>query len=240
MSDQPAAGDDPAPQATGRSPRLAVLISGRGSNLKAILDACARHEIPAQVALVISNRADAGGLDFAQAAGVPSQVISHREFPTREAFDAAIALALRAAEIDVIALAGFMRILTADFINEFAGRLVNIHPSLLPAFRGLDTHARVLAAGDREHGASVHFVTEELDSGPVVMQARVPVCPGDDPERLAARVHQAEHRLYPQTLALILSGRVKVAEDVVFLDGTPLTQPLLIDSLPETTSRCPD
>ncbi|HEX5093891.1 MAG TPA: phosphoribosylglycinamide formyltransferase [Burkholderiales bacterium] len=179
---------------------VVVLISGRGSNLQAILDA----GIP--VAAVISNRAEAAGLALAVRRGVPTAVIEHRRFATREDFDAALA-----AEIDrhaprLVALAGFMRILTPGFVERYAGRLVNIHPSLLPAFPGLDTHARAIAAGAKQHGCTVHFVTGELDHGPVIAQACVPVLPGDTPETLAARVLAEEHRLYPQAIRRLLEG----------------------------------
>jgi phosphoribosylglycinamide formyltransferase-1 len=192
---------------------VVVLISGRGSNLQAILDA----GIP--VAAVISNRADAAGLALAAQRGVPTAVVDHRRFASREAFDAALA-----AEIDrhaprLVALAGFMRILTPAFVERYAGRIVNIHPSLLPEFPGLDTHARAIAAGARRHGCTVHFVTGELDHGPVIAQAPVPVRPGDTPESLAARVLAEEHRLYPRAIRWFLDGRLSLENGKARLEG---------------------
>lgn len=183
---------------------VVLLISGRGSNMQAILDA----GIP--VSAVISNRADAAGLALAAGRGVPTAVVAHRDYATREAFDAALA-----AEIDrhaprLVALAGFLRVLTPGFVARYAGRLMNIHPSLLPEFPGLDTHARALAAGAKRHGCTVHFVTEQLDGGPVIAQAAVPVLPGDSAEALAARVLAQEHRIYPQAIRWFLDGRLVI------------------------------
>lgn len=192
-------------------PPVVVLISGRGSNLQAILAA----NLPMEIRAVISNRPDAAGLAIAAAAGIPTQVIDHRSFPTRDAFDAALAQAVDAFAPQWVILAGFMRILGAAFIQRYRGRLLNIHPSLLPAFPGLDTHARALAAGAREHGASVHFVTEQVDGGPVVMQARVPVEPHDTATTLAARVLAAEHRLYPAALRALLEGRMRWQDGMI-------------------------
>lgn len=192
-------------------PPVVVLISGRGSNLQAILAA----NLPMAIRAVISNRPDAAGLAIAAAAGIPTQVIDHRSFPTRDAFDAALAQAVDAFTPQWVILAGFMRILGAAFIQRYRGRLLNIHPSLLPAFPGLDTHARALAAGAREHGASVHFVTEQVDGGPVVMQARVPVEPHDTATTLAARVLAAEHRLYPAALRALLEGRMRWQDGMI-------------------------
>ena len=180
--------------------RVGVLISGRGSNLAALLRATEAADCPYRVALVLSNAEDAGGLEIARAAGVPVWVRSHRGL-ARADFDRLLDAELRVAGIEWVALAGYMRLLSAEFIAGWAGRIVNIHPSLLPAYKGLDTHARALAAGDREAGCSVHLVTEALDDGPVLAQARVPALPGDTPESLAARVLIAEHALYPATLA---------------------------------------
>jgi phosphoribosylglycinamide formyltransferase 1 len=228
MSD---AGTDPRrPGAAGApTPRITVLISGRGSNLRALIDACTDGRIPAQIVAVISNRPEAPGLAFAQAAGIPWQVIDHRHFPDREAFDAALSRAIDRDLPDWILLAGFMRVLTEGFVRRHAGRLVNIHPSLLPAFRGLDTHARALAAGVERHGASVHFVTPDLDGGPVIMQAEVPVLEGDSPERLAARVQAAEHRLYPAACALLCRGEVRQSGAAVCHGGEPLREPLQLE-----------
>jgi phosphoribosylglycinamide formyltransferase-1 len=226
--------------ATGESGRrrIAVLISGRGSNLQALIGACADGRIDGRIILVVSNRPQAPGLEFARQAGIPFTMVDHRQYPDREGFDRALAEAIEASAPDLVVLAGFMRVLTSDFVARFQARMVNIHPSLLPDFRGLDTHARALAAGVDVHGASVHYVTPELDGGPVIMQARVPVCPGDTPEMLAARVQMAEHRLYPAAVGLICSGRVKAAGDRVCCDGRALERPLLLDNNPETEKPC--
>ncbi len=190
--------------------KVAVLISGRGSNLQSLIDACAAPDFPAEIKLVISNRADAAGLARAAKAGIATAIIPHRDYANREAFDAALTAALDKAGIELVCLAGFMRLLTAGFVARWRDRLVNIHPSLLPSFPGLDTHARALAAGVRFSGCTVHFVREEMDSGPIIVQAAVPVLPGDDPERLAARVLAAEHKAYPLALKLIGEGRVTI------------------------------
>ena len=199
--------------------RLVVLVSGNGSNLQAFIDRVADGTLPATIAAVISNRADAGALARAQAAGITTEVLDHRDFPSREAFDAALAARIDAHAPDAVVLAGFMRILSAGFVRHYAGRLLNTHPSLLPKYPGLDTHARAIAAGEREHGASVHFVTEELDGGPVVAQAPVPVLPGDTPDTLRARVQAAEHRLYPAVVGWLAAGRLRVDGAGVRLDG---------------------
>jgi phosphoribosylglycinamide formyltransferase 1 len=217
-----------------RERRIAVLISGRGSNLQALIRACADGRIDGRIVLVISNRPQAPGLEFARQAGIPFTVVDHRKYPDREAFDQALADAIEASASDLIVLAGFMRVLTNTFVARFQAQMVNIHPSLLPDFRGLDTHARALAANVDVHGASVHFVTAELDGGPVIMQARVPVCPGDTPATLAARVQAAEHRLYPAAVGLICSGRIKAVGDRICCDGRILERPLLLDDNPET------
>lgn len=199
--------------------RVGVLISGRGSNLQALLAAAAAPDYPAGIVLVISNRADAGGLALAEAAGISHLVIDHRAFPGREAFEAEITAALEAHNVDLIAQAGFMRIITASFIERWWNRLINIHPSLLPAFPGLDTHARALAAGVKLHGCSVHFVREVVDQGPIIGQAAVPVLAGDDPDRLAARVLKAEHLLYPRCLRLVAENQVTIDEERCILVG---------------------
>jgi phosphoribosylglycinamide formyltransferase 1 len=193
--------------------KVAVLISGRGSNLQALIDACAQRDFPAAIRLVLSNRGDAQGLARAAQAGIATQVISHRDFATRDAFDAALDAALQAAGIELVCLAGFMRLLGEAFVERWRDRLVNIHPSLLPAFRGLDTHARALAAGVRFTGCTVHFVRAAVDDGPIIVQAAVPVLPDDDGEALAARVLAAEHRAYPLALRLIADGRIRVCAD---------------------------
>jgi phosphoribosylglycinamide formyltransferase-1 len=193
---------------------VVVLISGRGSNLKSILDAVAAG-LPAEVCAVISNRPGAGGLAHAAAAGVPTEVVDHTRFATREAFEAALTGAIDRHAPGLVVLAGFMRVLGPEFVRHYRGRLINIHPALLPAFPGLDTHRRAIEAGAAEHGASVHFVTEEVDAGPVIHQARVPVLPGDTPEALAARVLEQEHRLYPEVIGWIAEGRVRLEGDRV-------------------------
>jgi phosphoribosylglycinamide formyltransferase-1 len=190
--------------------RVAVLISGRGSNLAALIAASRAEDYPAEIALVISNRADAGGLQHASEHGVPAAVVDDRDDGTKAGFEARIDAALRDARIDLICLAGFMRILSPAFVEAWRGRILNIHPSLLPLFPGLDTHRRALGAGVKEHGATVHFVSAEVDGGPVVAQAATPVLPGDTPEMLAARVLEIEHELYPRALKLVASGRVKL------------------------------
>lgn len=184
-----------------RRARVGILISGRGSNMSALIAAAKLENYPAEIVCVIANRPDAAGVGIAAAEGVPSQVVDHKAFGSKADFEAALAAALNAHGVEIIALAGFMRVLSADFIARYAGRILNIHPSLLPAFKGLDTHERALAAGVKEHGCSVHIVNAELDDGPVLMQASVPVLDGDTPGRLAARVLEAEHRVYPQALA---------------------------------------
>ena len=187
-------------------PRLVVLISGRGRNLQAIVDATRSGRLRAEVALVLSNRSDAPGLDYARAAGIPTQVIRHQDHADRASFDAQMLAVIEPLQPALVVLAGFMRILTPPFIRALQGRLVNIHPSLLPLYPGLNTHARALQAGDAEHGASVHWVTEELDGGPVIAQGRVRIEPGDTPETLGQRVlEQVEVRLYPEVLQQLLT-----------------------------------
>jgi phosphoribosylglycinamide formyltransferase-1 len=187
--------------------RLVVLISGRGRNLQAIIEAIHSGELNAEVALVLSNKADAGGLDYARDAGIKTCVIRHADFPTREAFDAEMIAAIAPLQPDLVVLAGFMRILSNGFVRAFAGKLINIHPSLLPLYPGLHTHARAIAAGDAEHGASVHWVTEELDGGPVILQGRLAMLAGENAEELAARVlEEVEVKLYPQALKQLLSS----------------------------------
>ena len=190
--------------------RIVILISGRGSNMEAIVEACATEGWPAEVAGVISNRPDAGGLAWAQARGVAAQAIDHKAFDGRDTFDAALGDAIEALSPDVVVLAGFMRILTDGFVNRFAGRLVNVHPSLLPAFTGLHTHRRAIEAGCKAAGATVHFVTAELDHGPIIAQAIVPVLPDDTEATLAARVLAREHALYPQAVRWLVEGALHV------------------------------
>ncbi|HEY9198305.1 MAG TPA: phosphoribosylglycinamide formyltransferase [Gammaproteobacteria bacterium] len=205
---------------------IVILISGRGSNMQAILDQSANGDLPVAIRAVISNRADAPGLESACAAGIHTEVIDHREYAGRDAYDRALQSAIDRYEPALIVLAGFMRILTPDFVRHYEGRLLNIHPSLLPAFRGLDTHRRALAAGASAHGASVHFVTEELDGGPVIAQMNVPILPGDDADRLAARVLKAEHRLYPTVIGWFATGRLQWRDGKALLDGVSLREPV--------------
>lgn len=204
----------------------AVLISGSGTNLQAFIDAVAAGELDLELVLVLSNRADAYGLERAAAAGIPTSVVAHRDYPDRPAFDDALDAELERHRAELVLLAGFMRILTPGFVRRYAGRLLNIHPSLLPRYPGLDTHARVLAAGDAWHGSTVHFVTGELDGGPRIIQGRVPVGPGDDPDTLAARVLAVEHRIYPRAAALCAAGRLTLEDGCCRLDGAPLDEPL--------------
>lgn len=190
--------------------KTGVLISGRGSNLQALIDACQDPAFPAEIVLVLSNVADAGGLDRARAAGIPTATVSHRDFPDRPAFEDAVHDTLVAAGVEIICLAGFMRLLTAGFVDRWHDRLINIHPSLLPSFKGLDTHQRALDEGVRIAGCTVHFVRAEMDNGPIIVQAAVPVMPGDDADALAARILEQEHRIYPLALQLVADGRVTV------------------------------
>ncbi|HHJ14752.1 MAG TPA: phosphoribosylglycinamide formyltransferase [Gammaproteobacteria bacterium] len=210
--------------------RLVVLISGRGSNLAAILNAIETGTLPAQVVAVVSNRADAAGLEHAREKYIDTLALDAADYPDRDSYDRALAGLIDRFEPDLVVLAGFMRILTPGFVRHYAGRLINIHPSLLPHFRGLHTHQRVLEAGHEEHGASVHFVTEELDGGPVIAQVRVPVRPGDDPESLAARVLAQEHRLYTRVIRWIAQGRVALRDDGLYFDGQKISQPRQLEA----------
>ncbi|MGE5088414.1 MAG: phosphoribosylglycinamide formyltransferase [Candidatus Levyibacteriota bacterium] len=188
--------------------RITVLISGRGSNLVALIDAVAAGTIAGAITQVISNRPGAPGLDHAAKAGIPTRVVDHKAYASRAAFEADLAAAIDEGKPDLIVLAGFMRVLGADFVRRYEGRMLNIHPSLLPAYPGLDTHRRALADGAKRHGCSVHFVTATVDGGPIVGQAEVPVLPGDDESTLAARVLEAEHRLLPDVVARYCDGRL--------------------------------
>ena len=207
--------------------RIVILISGRGSNMEAIVEACAAQAWPARVAAVISNRADAAGLDYAAARGIATAVVEHRTYADREGFDAALAQAIDAQAPDVVVLAGFMRILTPGFVQRYAGRLLNIHPSLLPAFTGLHTHRRAIEAGCKLAGATVHYVTAELDHGPIVAQAAVPVLPGDTEQTLAARVLASEHRLYPMAVRWAIEGALQVDANGVVRQRNGAAQLLL-------------
>ncbi|HXI87639.1 MAG TPA: phosphoribosylglycinamide formyltransferase [Parvularculaceae bacterium] len=212
--------------------KVAVLISGRGTNLQSLIDACADERFPAEIALVVSNRPEAPGLERAKRAGAPTLVIDHLPYgkgaEARAAFDAALSKALKEAGIDLVCLAGFMRILSAEFVKDWEGRLLNIHPSLLPAFKGLNVHQRMIEAGVKIAGCTVHFVSPEMDSGPIIGQAAVPVLAGDDADLLAARILKEEHRLYPACVKLVAEGRARLVGDVVEFDKTvPAGAPLL-------------
>ncbi|MES2984192.1 MAG: phosphoribosylglycinamide formyltransferase [Pseudomonadota bacterium] len=186
--------------------KTAVLISGNGSNLQALIDAAAAPGFPAEIALVISNKPDAYGLTRATHAGIATHVIAHRDYPTRDAFDSAMSDVLVAQGIQLICLAGFMRILSDGFVQQWENRLINIHPSLLPKYKGLNTHQRALDAGDAQHGATVHWVIPELDAGPIILQEALAILPGDTAETLQARVHALEHRIYPAALAKVAAS----------------------------------
>ena len=202
--------------------RLAILISGSGSNLQAFIDHIAAGELHADIAVVISNKADALGLQRAAAAGIATAAIDHRQFADRAAFDRELLARVQSFAPDLVILAGFMRILTPEFLRPFSGRLLNIHPSLLPKYPGLNTHQRALDAGDDSAGATVHFVTEELDGGPPIIQAPVPIKAGDTAAELAARVLQVEHRIYPLAAQWFASGRLRLQDNCAVLDGEKL------------------
>ncbi|MDD9990842.1 MAG: phosphoribosylglycinamide formyltransferase [Rhodospirillales bacterium] len=199
--------------------RVGVLISGSGTNLQALIDDCARADAESEIVLVLSNRADAFGLARAQRAGLPQRAIDHEGYDSREAFEQALTEALEASGVELVCLAGFMRVLTARFVERWRDRLINIHPSLLPAFQGLDTHARAIEAGVRLAGCTVHFVRPEVDSGPIIVQAAVPVLPDDTVESLADRVLREEHRCLPLALRLIAQGRVSVVGERCVIDA---------------------
>jgi phosphoribosylglycinamide formyltransferase 1 len=203
--------------------RVAILISGRGSNMAALIEAAKDPAYPAETVLVVSNEPDAEGLKRAAEASIRTEVVEHRLFGRdREAFERALHRELVRFEVELVCLAGFMRILTPWFVRQWQGRLLNIHPSLLPAFKGLNTHARALAEGVKEHGATVHFVVPEMDSGPIIAQMAVPVRPGDTETTLAARVLDAEHRIYPMALRLVAEGRVRIVGEHCLIDGKPV------------------
>jgi len=201
---------------------IVVLVSGNGSNLQAIIDAIASGQLNARIRAVISNKADAYGLQRAQLAGIPGIVIEHKNFAGREAFDANLQACIEKYKPELLVLAGFMRILTDDFVNHFAGKMINIHPSLLPSYRGLHTHRRAIEAGDSEHGLSIHYVSTELDGGPLITQVRVPVSADDTEETLAKRVLVQEHRAYPMVIQWIADKRLKLVGEQAMLDGKPV------------------
>ena len=208
---------------------IVVLISGRGSNLQAIIDSV-QDGLPVDIRAVISNRADAEGLQRARQAGIATQIIQRRDYPDRDTFDAALMAAIDACTPRLVVLAGFMRILGRTFVQHYAGRMINIHPSLLPQFRGLHTHQRAIDAGVDRHGASVHFVTDELDGGPVVLQVSVPVHPQDDADTLAARVLAQEHHILPLALRWLAEGRLQLQDNQVLFDGHPRTEPEMLSA----------
>jgi len=212
--------------------RTAILISGRGSNMQALIEACRAPAAPAEIVLVLSNNAAAGGLSHAAKAGIPTVVVDHRAYPDRAAFDAELDRRLRAAGAEFVCLAGFMRLFTPAFVERWRDRMINVHPALLPAFPGLDTHARALAAGVRFHGCTVHFVRFDTDTGPIIVQAAVPVRPADTPDSLAARVLVEEHRIYPQALTWIAEGRVRLEGDRAVVTGAVVPPTALISPAP--------
>ena len=201
--------------------KVAVMISGRGSNLRALMEACSEPGFPAEIVLVLSNTPDAGGLRHAREAGLTANVVNHRDYADKPTFERTMEAELEQSGAELVCLAGFMRLLTPEFVDRWRDRLINIHPSLLPAFKGLDTHQRALDAGTRISGCTVHFVRADMDDGPIILQAAVPVLEGDDADALAARVLAAEHRCYPAALRLIAEGRVRVDRDRVRVDSPP-------------------
>jgi phosphoribosylglycinamide formyltransferase-1 len=204
--------------------RIVILISGRGSNMEALIRARQAGELPVEIAAVISNQAGAKGIETARAKGFPAAIVPHKDFPSREAFDAALADKIDSYKPDLVVLAGFLRVLTDGFVNRYAGRLINIHPSLLPAFTGLHTHERAIEAGCKVHGATVHFVTPELDHGPIIIQAAVPVLPEDTPETLGERVLAQEHVIYPRAVRWFAEGLLEVENGIVKVGGPKATQ----------------
>lgn len=209
---------------TGCGINLAVLISGNGSNLQAIINSCNKGEIAATIRCVISNQADVYGLERAQRADIPTHVLPHSDFSDRTLFDNALANLIDSYDVDLIVLAGFMRILGGEFIKRYEHRIINVHPSLLPKYKGLNTHARVLAAGDQLHGASVHFVSLDLDGGPLITQASIPVECDDTVDTLQKRVHQIEHEILPRAISWFAENRLRVVDGQVLLDGEPIEQ----------------
>jgi phosphoribosylglycinamide formyltransferase-1 len=213
--------------------RVGILISGRGSNMQALIEACRTPNFPAEIVLVLSNEPAAAALARAAAAGIATRVFDHRGFAQdRAAFERALTAALEAAGVEFVCLAGFMRLLTETFVGHWRNRLINVHPSLLPAFPGLDTHRRALAAGVRLHGCTVHFVRAAMDDGPIVVQAAVPVLAGDDEVKLAARVLAAEHRCYPLALKLAAEKRLRIENERCLIDGAPAQEAVLVSPPP--------
>lgn len=205
--------------------RIVVLISGSGTNLQSIID----KNIPAQICAVISNNPDVMGLERARQAGIPAVVLDHRPYPSREAYDQALRQCIESHQPDLIVLAGFMRILSDDFVHHFYGKLINLHPSLLPAYKGMHTHQRVLEAGEPLHGSSVHFVNTELDSGPVLLQARLPVLPNDSADSLELRIKTKEHIIYPTAISWLAEGRIRLENEEIYMDGERMKGPVIID-----------
>ncbi len=206
--------------------RVAILISGSGTNLQAFIDAVADGSLDVEIPVVVSNRPDAYGLARARDASIPTECVKNEDFPDRVAFDQALASSLERHKPDLLILAGFMRILTSAFVKRFEGRILNIHPALLPKYPGLHTHQRAIDAGERWHGSTVHFVTEELDAGPMILQGRVPVLSDDTESLLSARVQAVEHKIYPEAAALFASGRLEFRNGESWLDGSRLDEPL--------------
>ncbi|RED50874.1 phosphoribosylglycinamide formyltransferase [Aestuariispira insulae] len=207
--------------------KVGVIISGGGSNLQALIDAAAAPDLPAEIGLVISNNAGAYGLERARKAGIATKVIDHRTYPDRESFDRDLTVALEKAGVELVCLAGFLRVLTDEFVNHWRDRMINIHPSLLPKYKGLHTHKRAIEAGEEYHGCTVHYVRPDLDTGPLLLQARVPVLEGDTPEILAGRVLEKEHLIYPEALRKIALGEITVEGETPMVNGHP--GPVLID-----------
>lgn len=211
--------------------KVGILISGRGTNMQALIKASENPAYPAEIAVVISNRPDAKGIEFAKARGIATEIIDHKTFASREAFDQALDAALKRHHVEIVACAGFMRITTAGFVDAWRDRMINIHPALLPAYKGLHTHERALADGATRHGCSVHLVRNDVDSGPIIAQARVPVLKSDTPEVLAQRVLDAEQKIYPRALALLASGALRVDGDRVTATSPDIRLPIIIPTL---------
>ncbi len=209
--------------------RVAILISGGGTNLQAFIDAVEERSLDVDIAVVLSNRPDAYGLTRARNADIPTECVQNKDYPDRAAFDEALANALERYQPDLLILAGFMRILTSAFVKRFEGKILNIHPALLPKYPGLNTHQRAIDAGDRWHGSTVHFVTEELDAGPLILQGRIPVLSGDTECLLSARVQAVEHKIYPEAAALFASGRLEFRNGQSWLDGSRLDEPVQVN-----------